>query len=449
MTSYVVGTYHLCRFYIAQLGLIRSLPPWMRNPECLTKTMSEHRVELSVSNKIATSYNTSFEEMKERLRLLHPSSHNCLGAIDWYCFQLAALFVVRLACIYTAWHGSVQGTFLLSVLQFAIAPYSLFVALSLTIALAPPIYLAHYLSCALVHVMTYAAATVLSPMFLISPEDGYATLIFESTLPGWFIVLFFLSDQLLCLYCHYLTPSVPFTPRKTLTHIFWGFLNTKTYYLVVFLHIWRAQIPISLSVWLCDWALGITPAIASIISRHGMHWLELFYHQHRMAHLPRVYEHAHKLHHYLHGTNAFDAHIYGNGMPEEFFLLWIEIGACMQFHFSPASLNRFILQLSWDNKMGHTQQPEDTCGNNHHTDHHLRHLRNFGIYNCLMDMYFGTNTNNNSYSVNIGLYSNSGKSSDIVGSDVQGAPSRIFDVVRTIKGDSETGMTTFTFTARE
>ena len=39
----------------------------------------------------------------------------------------------------------------------------------------------------------------------------------------------------------------------------------------------------------------------------------------------KVYEHAHKLHHYLHGTLSFDAHIYGNGMPEEFFILLLEL----------------------------------------------------------------------------------------------------------------------------
>ena len=31
------------------------------------------------------------------------------------------------------------------------------------------------------------------------------------------------------------------------------------------------------------------------------------------GHLPRVYEEAHKFHHYLHGSTAFDAHIYGSG----------------------------------------------------------------------------------------------------------------------------------------
>ena len=45
----------------------------------------------------------------------------------------------------------------------------------------------------------------------------------------------------------------------------------------------------------------------------------------------QVYEHAHKLHHYLHGTMAFDAHIYGNGMPEEIVFLSAEL--CMSVGF--------------------------------------------------------------------------------------------------------------------
>ena len=76
-----------------------------------------------------------------------------------------------------------------------------------------------------------------------------------------------------------------------------------------------------------------------------MHWLELFYTQHRIAHLPKVYEHAHKLHHYLHGTLAFDAHIYGNGMPEEFFFLLLELSMGAYLGLMPASLNRSMILL--------------------------------------------------------------------------------------------------------
>ena len=136
----------------------------------------------------------------------------------------------------------------------------------------------------------------------------------------------------------------------------------------------------------------------------GMHWLELFYHQHRMAHLPKVYEHAHKLHHYLHGTISFDAHIYGNGMPEEFFFMLLELLAGTMYGQMPATLNQNILQYSYDNKLGHTQKPEDSCGHNFHADHHIYHVKNFGIYNCLMDMYFSTSSNNDKYMIKPALY---------------------------------------------
>jgi len=142
---------------------------------------------------------------------------------------------------------------------------------------------------------------------------------------------------------------------------------------------------------------GVTEKLYSVISSRGHHFMGFLYQQHRMAHLPKVYEHAHKLHHYLQGTLAFDAHIYGNGMPEEFFFLLLELVVGVQFGLAPATLNRLVLQFSIDNKFGHTQKPEDTCGDNFHADHHLVHVKNFGIHNCLLDMYFDTSLYSKSY----------------------------------------------------
>lgn len=39
-----------------------------------------------------------------------------------------------------------------------------------------------------------------------------------------------------------------------------------------------------------------------------------------------VYNQAHKFHHYLHDTTAFDAHVYGAGAPEEWWSLMLELG---------------------------------------------------------------------------------------------------------------------------
>ncbi len=128
-----------------------------------------------------------------------------------------------------------------------------------------------------------------------------------------------------------------------------------------------------------------------------MHWAALFFHQHRLAHLPIVYPHAHKFHHKLHGSTAFDAHIYGSGLPEEFFMLWLEAGMALQFGMLPASLGSHILYLSWSNKIGHTEHATDPRGNKFHTDHHYHHVKNFGIYNATMDMYFNTAVHNDKY----------------------------------------------------
>ena len=124
-----------------------------------------------------------------------------------------------------------------------------------------------------------------------------------------FVIGFFLADQALCVYCHAFTPSKKFPLKETLTHAVWGFLNTKTYTLVVLLHMMNAGVAIPLWLWALDayfkvnkttnisfWFLGnnknlmykVTERLAYTVSRHWAHWLELFYHQHRMAHLPKV-----------------------------------------------------------------------------------------------------------------------------------------------------------------
>lgn len=55
--------------------------------------------------------------------------------------------------------------------------------------------------------------------------------------------------------------------------------------------------------------------------------------------------------------------------------------------------------LDWTNKTGHSRTGHDREGVNRHADHHLFHRKNYGIFNALLDMYMGTNTNNTDYEV--------------------------------------------------
>ena len=373
-----------------------------RNPDSFIEEVGSlldirkpEKFELSVSAKVSREYNEGFERMKAAMRKLHAGERERLS----YRTTLLLLVMVRLACVVTAIRGDLPATLLLSSAQFLLAPYSLFVSLALALALAPPIYLCHYIVFSVLACLSSLLTWPISPSILSSLQPFTSLSISPS-----FIALFFLYDQLCCLYCNYFTPAKKFGIRETLTHAIWGFINTKTYTLVLLLHMMNAQVSIPIWLWLLDWKLELTLRVSNFLSCRLAHWLELFYTQHRIAHLPKVYEHAHKLHHYLHGTLAFDAHIYGNGMPEEFFFMLLELTMGVYLGLMPATLNRLILQYSLDNKHGHTQKQVDTAGENFHVDHHLVHTKNYGIYNSLMDMYFNTATFNEKYKIKPGLY---------------------------------------------
>lgn len=405
-THYVRGTHLLLTFYWRNLFLLHSLPKWLRNPDTLQDVVKDRLKELgksatfslSLDNTAAKKYNREFDNIKTEMRRLHGGDTELIS----YKGTLLILFSLRLVCIVSAWQGNLPLTLLLASIQFLVVPYSLFVSLCLAVALIPPIYLSHYIIFSIFQVVTYLI-TLVCPTTALQLLSGLTQYFYLPIGPA-FVLGFFIVDQVLCIYCHTCTPSKQFPLCETLTHAFWGFLNTKTYTLVVLLHMMNCGLTIPVWVWLLDSYFQVTARLARQVAARGAHWLELFYHQHRMAHLPKVYEHGHKLHHYLHGTLSFDAHIYGNGMPEEFFFLVLELCLGVYCGLLPATLNRLVLQYSLDNKFGHTQKPTDSDGGNFHADHHLLHVKNFGIYNCLMDMYFSTSNNNTEYVIKPSLY---------------------------------------------
>lgn len=229
---------------------------------------------------------------------------------------LTLFFAVRLLAVAAAATGSPAAALLLCAAQFAVAPYSLFVSLTALLALAPVLFCGHY-----------AVWFALRAALRAALPRAWAAAHLEVT--HTFIAVFFAVDQLLCALCVYATPrgrSAPVSARRLLQSVVFGFLNTKTYWLVL-LFCMRAWVrraaqacpvrvpPVAASsrqvaqgvrlevvVLGVDYALGASRRVGALIARHTMHWAPLFYHQHRMAHLPHVYEHAHKFHHYLHGA---------------------------------------------------------------------------------------------------------------------------------------------------
>jgi hypothetical protein len=409
------ATPHLFAFFFEHArSTFRTLPAWLRNPpklDALVSARADERMArrkqggdadgeplvLAVPNSQRRLYESSLRALQVKLRAFHKRGGS--GGINVggdYKTTMCVLFLVRAATCYAAWSGAGPlRTLGVSLLQFLFAPYSFFVSFSLLLALGPPHFLSHY-------ILAYAIGAALP----LTTPTARADDLLSFHLDARFVVMFFVVDFLLCCWCHFDKHTRPDSLSKTFTHIFFGFLNCKTYYVVLFGVLLRNDFRLRMLPLLIDAAIGATPRLSNFISNHVMHWSEIFYHQHRMAHLPKVYENAHKFHHYLHGSTAFDAHVYsGNGMPEEWWLLAVDV-ACTTIlgSVNPAFLNVHILWSSWTNKVGHTEQQLETCGNNFHPDHHIYHRKNYGIYNCFMDAYFETCVKKEEYNYRLGLY---------------------------------------------
>ncbi|KAL6070981.1 Fatty acid hydroxylase domain-containing protein [Balamuthia mandrillaris] len=381
--AHVKGLSLLATFYWENLALLTTLPHEIRNPAALndllyhSKRPQSETLELTVPNSIKERYSQGYTNLKECMRELHKG----LPSRPFH-HTIYFMMAVRLSCLVAAALGHPLLAFFLGLLQFAVAPYSLFAAVTMFMALAPPVYAGHYAA----QVILQNLRTLLLP----------SALDWSIPIDNTFILLFLAADQLACAYCYFQTglgPSARLPLRTTLVHVGYGFLNTKTYSLLLLLLCRGHSIP--LFVWLVDAFTGLSGRLATICAHHTLHWALLFYHQHRMVHLPRVYESAHKFHHYLHDTNAFDAHIYGSGLPEEWLGLWVEVAGQMALGYTPTSLSYHTLTLSWSNKVGHTRKADGSGGVNHHADHHTWHSKNYGIYNALLDLYFGTNAPDN------------------------------------------------------
>lgn len=371
------GNYQLFLFFFSQLPLIKSLPPEIKNPYALEKSLlaaGDKTLKVSGSKSAVDAYNRDMANLKAKIK--------GFGRDRAFKRTQMFFFFTRIATCVAALYGDLFITISISLLQFIIAPYSLFVSFAMFVALSPPFFVGHYISYGFLQFIgnsMLSDATVFAWVIPVTPM---------------FIVVFFALDQAVCAYATFFDTGsgkpAPVPSKKLLLHILYGFINTKSYTFIILVHMYHAECQIPLLVWLLDAVLGISPFLARCASEKFLHWAALFYHQHRIAHIPCVYEHAHKMHHFLYDSTAFDAHIYGSGAPEEWFMLMLEVLGAVWGGICPVTFGFNVMWISWTNKVGHTRKAEYSDGNNNHTDHHTYHSKNFGIFGISTDLYFAT-----------------------------------------------------------
>jgi hypothetical protein len=383
LQKYLQGNWLLFKSFLCELPRLHQIPLLIRDPDALAlrfesaaKSGKLEPFEISTDISLVQSYNIRMETLKSNLKTLEIVEPPFEVTRLWFVLvRLITLFVV-------AWLGDVRCTVAVSLLQFLVAPYSFFVSFAMLCALTPPIFAGHYLTFTL---LNFAVDTLLPAWLAESVSFVWSP---------WLIAAFFIVDQLQCVYVTFhdttVGPPAHVSPAKALRHVLWGFFNAKTYTLIILLHLSFAGFRCNLLVWAADAVLNLSSRVSAWVSGLGLHWGAIFYHQHRLAHLPGVYEHAHKFHHYLYDSTAFDAHLYGSGAPEEWFCLVVETLGALRLGLLPVSLAATPLYLSWTNKVGHTRKQQVQGGVNNHCDHHTFHNKNFGIYNISLDVLLGT-----------------------------------------------------------
>ena len=387
MCSYLYGHLLLFRFGLGQLPLLLHLPAWLTDPAKLERLLATLRdgtvpsLTLTVPSDQADTYNLAFKQLGASLRALHPKQMPTPK-------RSLLLNLVRVFTVAAAWYGSTSLTLVVATSQFLIAPYSLFVSITAGIGFIQYLLLPHYLA--------YAALQYFASLLPQSTMLSCLTDWGQLPVTPFTISLFLLLDQLLCLHAILTPGTATYSTSKILQHALHGFVNSKTMVLVILLLCYHHHPTISLWLWIVEgFLVKATPRISVFLSSSSLHFNALFYHQHRMAHLPVVYQHAHKLHHApgnMAGVTAFDASLYGCGMPEEFLMLATEL-VLMSVGFPPASLSWYVLHTQGlGNKHGHTIKEEGRRQENFHTDHHLIHTKNYGFagFHCLLDLYFST-----------------------------------------------------------
>mmetsp|Transcript_11592 Transcript_11592/g.22007 ORF Transcript_11592/g.22007 Transcript_11592/m.22007 type:complete len:423 (-) Transcript_11592:550-1818(-) len=344
---------------------------------------STESCSVAIPKKLKEEYTSKIERVAETIRQRGPAP--CGGPSTH-----TLLMAHRLLWIATAFLTTDLRLFILvGLMQFVVAPYSLVCSFML--------FLMHLNTMCMGHL---ASGLVLSfiPYPSFSVEIGY----------GVMAVVLLLDFCATAYYAFWacsdgLPKRIP--ASQMLYHMVYGSFQAKTY-LVLVLLLCRGQ-RLDLSWLLLDALLGVSPWVNNYLQKTVLSWESLFYHIHRMEHLPGVYEHAHRLHHYLPDGTAWDAHVHsGAGFPEEWFYLLHDILLVRFVGLPPPFMTYRLLKYTLLNKDGHQRRESPYHEEQYHQDHHLFHRKNFGFNRPCLDLFFDTYkpTTKDRLDVNGGIY---------------------------------------------
>ncbi len=180
-----------------------------------------------MDNIIAENYNKEFNKMKNELKQTHKNDKT------EFTSKMRNFFILRVICVVLAFYGYFYLCILVSAFQFLLLPYSLIISLSKMIEIFYNLFLGYYIY----FPVTYYFLTTK----LISDNSIFLNLIkFNLEINNELIFCFFIIDFLIEFIFTFYTPigkTAQLPLRRILKSIIYGFLNSKSYFLILFVNL--------------------------------------------------------------------------------------------------------------------------------------------------------------------------------------------------------------------
>ena len=327
MLSYARATWRILCFYAHFVTRFHRIHPSLPSGDLLADldalsalpvpaAPAKGAFAVEVGGGFRGEFNGAYDELKKELRGL-------LSASAGVRFEtlLVRSYLVRALWAVAAWSGRLSAPLCLCVglLQFVVAAPMSFVSCVMRFGTNGLDCVFHYAVNAIAVVLVTLAARVLVAASASNAASGALGLLHHPSLTvtlggrfaAWFLIVDFAANLAV-----YLNVSERFGALRLLKHIVYGTYNTKMYFMVVIGCLGGLQIHLPTA--------ALTGVLTVVMVRTGLKqralratglpcFPDLFYCEHRINHCPIIYQHAHRQHHYLHDTTAFDAHIYGSG----------------------------------------------------------------------------------------------------------------------------------------
>lgn len=359
----------LLRMYCRQVRSLSRLHPEIYSGKMLPPGQ-KHVGQLELDASIAKDFEKDYAQLADLLR------RNSNLTLDYktmlYCSHIVRWLMLITAVLAPRW------AFAVGTLQFLVVPFSFPIAVMFAIVNIPE-YAFHYVFAVLLGFTIGGHGPVLTIGYRVS-------------------LMFFALDQALSFYVYFRDCKCVELGR-ILRHLVYGTASTKIVNLIVFALLWGLQMDLAVVFLTSVLSFFFNKyCVTSIQHKFGLPGHDVrFYVQHRIAHLPVVYGHAHKMHHHLHDTCPWDALCFGAGMNEVFFVTVLDFLPCMlapSMWIFPFCFNLWALWFSFIDKEEHVRSKPGSKGydaENFHADHHLLHMNNFAVPDgALLDFYFGT-----------------------------------------------------------